>query len=695
MVSLMLRGFNFRRAGWVLAIFGISVPAVLLPIYAWFSRKDSSAFNTYVGWAGILALTVSALGVVLLMVDKVGALGNLSPARMPEIAEELARNAMRQDGLLLAQLLSTDTLDSRAARGNFRPEKPYGRRKVRGKRSGLATREFAEIVDFYLNETRRRMVILGAPGTGKTVLTVSLTVGLMKRRAAASSSEGRTIPVPCLFSLPSWDPAFHDLTNWLETQIVDRFRVTRKIATQLVRDGWILPVLDGLDEMDLSEAMPRRSESAVAHINDYIACTPGSQIVVVCRSGSRYYERLVRRVQDADQITVQNLTPEQIIDYVQTQCPDKLSLSDWQPVFDALKSRDPSIVLSSLGTAWRLTAAVTFSLFGGNPKRLLPTPEELAEPGRRDNYIERVGQLLIETFVVARISIHRKGRISVASNILRLRIVANLLTKSHNSGNGGREIILHQWWKVFNERKVVKAHIFVAWTFLHLPPCMLGFFLWLAPLPEHNKSGFTVVAVMMNYVTIMIISSKRAATRKEPIALRIGSLRSPRRAIIVVLGMAISGLSGLLGSVTEGTFYGLGLGVTSATLVILITASSGLDPASTTRPMATLVNDRKFAVVIGIALGAYATLYYVTLYGLAAALMLALMCVLGSFCSSSYIRYLVAAYFGGKEGLPLRFARFLSWCHSAGLLRGSGIGYQFRHQELLDYLNHNEHQHCP
>lgn len=300
----------------------------------------------------------------------------------------------------------------------------------------------------------------------------------------------------------------------------------------------------------------------------------------------------------------------------------------------------------------------------------------------------------MNAFVIARISIHRKRGISVDLTVLRLRIVANLLTKMDNSRNAGKEIILHEWWKAFGERKILRAHMFVAWVFLHLPPCMLGFFFWFAPLAEHHKGWFTGVAMMANYTTILIIGSRRAVTRKGPIVLRIGSLRSPRRAAIAVIGIVISGLFGFLGAATEGTFYGLGLAVTSAALTILITASSGLDPVSATRPMATLVNDRNFAVVIGIALGAYATLYYVSLYGLAAALMLASMCVLGSFFSSSYMRYLVAAYFGGTEGLPLRFAGFLDWCHSTGLLRISGIGYQFRHQELLDYLNHDEHQHC-
>jgi hypothetical protein len=145
---------------------------------------------------------------------------------------------------------------------------------------------------------------------------------------------------------------------------------------------------------------------------------------------------------------------------------------------------------------------------------------------------------------------------------------------------------------------------------------------------------------------------------------------------------------GAMAAVGFGFFYGVGVGVTLAALLTLITASSGLDPVNATRPIATLVNDRNFSIVIGISIGAYATLYYVTLYGLTVALTFATMCVLGSVFSSSYMRYLVAVYFSKWRGLPLRFANFLSWSHSAGILRVSGIGYQFRHQELLDYLKH-------
>jgi hypothetical protein len=685
----MLRNFNLRRAGLVLATLGIGAAAILLTTYAWLSRKNNSAFNASVGWANIASLTVAAIGVMLVMAEKVGALTHLSRARMAGIADDLSREATRQDGLLLAQLLSTDALDSRAAQLTFRTGKAYGRQRSRGKRSKPLSRDFTDIIDFYLNETRRRMVILGGPGTGKTVLAVFLTVGLLQRRAAAPEDQKEAIPVPCLFNLPSWDPERHEMTYWLETQIVERFRVSRKIAAKLVRDGWIFPVLDGLDEMDSQEAIPRRSESAVARINDYIARTPNSQIVVVCRSGDNYYGRLIRGVRDADEIFVQNLKGGEIIDYVETQCPDESTLATWQPVFDALTSKNPSLVLSVLNTPWRMTAAVTFVLNGGDPAALLPTQEERTKPDRRSEYSLRVSKLLMETFVTARIAIHSKRQIPLSPTVAQLRIVAKMLTEMEGAGKAGKEIILHQWWNAFERRKILGAHLFVVWGALHLPFAVIPYFLNTPPA-KNEKGLFTLIAVMVNYITIFLFSTQLAARRKGPITLRIGNLRSPRFAATAMFAVIISGFFGWIAALAYGILYGIGTGASSAGIMILITASSGLDPIDATHPKATLIGDRNFAIIIGTVIWAYVTLYYVTLYGLEIAFIFASMCFLGSVFSSSYVRYLVAAYLGGRRGIPMRFAVFLDRCHSAGILRISGIGYQFRHQELLDYLTDSQ-----
>jgi hypothetical protein len=59
----------------------------------------------------------------------------------------------------------------------------------------------------------RRLVVLGEPGSGKTMLMVRLVLDLLARR---SSGE----PVPALVGLASWDPANQDLHSWLAAQLV-------------------------------------------------------------------------------------------------------------------------------------------------------------------------------------------------------------------------------------------------------------------------------------------------------------------------------------------------------------------------------------------------------------------------------------------------------------------------------------------
>ena len=55
--------------------------------------------------------------------------------------------------------------------------------------------------------------------------------------------------------------------------------------------------------------------------------------------------------------------------------------------------------------------------------------------------------------------------------------------------------------------------------------------------------------------------------------------------------------------------------------------------------------------------------------------------------ADAWTRYHVAVVVNAarKRG-PLRFGAFLNWAHQAGLLRVSGIAYQFRHRQLQDLL---------
>ena len=222
---------------------------VLLPVFAWLSKKNNNSFDEYVAWH-IASMTISAFGVVLVIADKLGVLSDITYRRLADIADSMARELKRHDGLMLAQLLSTDTLESRPASAYFEAGKPERRKKSSKKPAVDVTHEFNQIVDFYETGTKGRLVILGAPASGKTVLAVTLAAGLLKIRERQARGDGTPVNVPCLFHLRH-EYLNMDLEEWLELQITDQFRLGRKISARLVRDGWILPILDGLDEMDL------------------------------------------------------------------------------------------------------------------------------------------------------------------------------------------------------------------------------------------------------------------------------------------------------------------------------------------------------------------------------------------------------------------------------------------------------------
>jgi hypothetical protein len=55
--------------------------------------------------------------------------------------------------------------------------------------------------------------------------------------------------------------------------------------------------------------------------------------------------------------------------------------------------------------------------------------------------------------------------------------------------------------------------------------------------------------------------------------------------------------------------------------------------------------------------------------------------------SCAWTRYYAAVIVNAaRHRGPLRFGAFLDWAHQAGLLRVSGIAYQFRHRQLQDWL---------
>ncbi|MEV3872879.1 NACHT domain-containing protein [Streptomyces sp. NPDC049906] len=213
-----------------------------------------------------------------------------------------------------------------------------------------------------------RLVVLGEPGAGKTVLAAMLTLGLLAEREREQAG-----PVPVLLSLSGWDLSNESFRDWIARTLGTAYYGGRvDIPLLLLRERRLTLVLDGLDEMP--EASRR---NAVQVINE--SCGEVVGLALTCRSAE--YEDVIKGGSPV-------LSRAPVVEIAPVRSGDAVAYLngvswpagvDWEPVYERLRSRPAGPTAEALSTPLALSLIRTvYGRCDRHPGELLAFPSRHA-----------------------------------------------------------------------------------------------------------------------------------------------------------------------------------------------------------------------------------------------------------------------------------------------------------------------------
>lgn len=154
------------------------------------------------------------------------------------------------------------------------------------------------------DKVEHALLILGAPGSGKTFTLLELA-----RAALARAEQDLLQPVPVVLNLSSWSERHPALTAWLLEELFIRYQVPKRLGQEWIEHDSLLLLLDGLDEV--AEGQRARCLAAINAFRDQ----HGLAQIAVC-SRTEDYRALRTQLKMGGALLIQALTDEQIDAYL-------------------------------------------------------------------------------------------------------------------------------------------------------------------------------------------------------------------------------------------------------------------------------------------------------------------------------------------------------------------------------------------
>jgi hypothetical protein len=692
----------------------IATAALAAVSFVLLAHSSGHTFNLVVGYSTIVG---SVIALYATFKANRGA-ETLDDAHLRSAASSLAGRVTRSEGQQRQRLLDRASEPAPAFLRAASSLRSY-RAKAQPSQanSGDAFRTF-------WNLGSRRLLILGEPGAGKTLLLLEII-----KQAAEARRKDHNIPVLIRVNIAEWrdDQTF---LQYFTAKVASEQLLPAKLVERMLEERLVIPLLDGLDEFDEDEDHPSRGEEAIKRLNvladgSYPVDAP---LIVTCRRA--YFEALVELqvkknkqdkedrllgLADAAYMVLEPLNENQIMTYLRNNLTDEARVR-WRPVLSLLNPLSQDIakdrLVATLGSPWRLM--LVFRAYAGRG-----LPIDLLE-GQDVDEIE--ARLLPQFLAVAMqwqgkrkkdrgdgYGLHQAWVKPVASDqdkiIGWLKQIAVYLDLDREHDGGAGELKPFQIYQMVDRRLLRIAFA----SCILMASAAIGAVITIVAVDGSHP--FPRVAAICTAGIFLIGGAQVAAfgAPGSPAATSLlRELRTPAgtldlgislfcaiAASVFTLGTDNAISARILGGCCCGFMAGLFFGFVHARRLrsrgVGMETSQG--PADPMR--GGLLTSSSIGVLVSLIYGA---IIYVTGNGLPASIVFAACTVLlfapvmgMPFVSMAWSRYRLATLILFlQRRLPWRLITFLQWNYDAGLMRISGLSYQFRHLKLQRWLAHTE-----
>ncbi len=521
-------------------------------------------------------------------------------------------------------------------------------------------------------------LILGKPGSGKTILLLQLARELLDR----AKGDDRH-PIPVVFHLSTWTVQRPHLADWLVDELAIRYNVSRGLGGKWVNEDNILPLLDGLDEVS-----KEHRGACVEEINKFRE-QHGLLPLVVC-SRMEEYDELKLLLKLPTTIIIKPLNRPQIEQYL------KSIGAPMEGVQVALQD-DP--VLWELIETPLMLNIVTLAFKGKSAESVRGTGE-LNE--RRSQVFDAYKQAMFDRpgrSIITRYTPHQVEH--------WLSWLANSMIK-HNQNTFYMELMQPYWLPSLWLQRVLAMETVlilglafgVLYGLSDRMGIMLGYGLF------DSLGGGLSYGLFTGFSYWIVMSTFFSKIRAE----RLHFVASTRLVFWLVISLVFGLIAGLAGSQLGGLIGGLAgsrlSGLTSGIgcgLILLVMFSieqkeldvrkypnegthSAAKNALTMGLLSGLIGGLIAGLVRGLAFGPTADL----VHGLALGLVLGLVIgLIGGLVFGGYVciqHYLLRIILRIYNLTPMNYVKFLDYATDRIFLRKVGGGYVFIHRIIMEYF---------